>query len=492
MHLANINRMVSLIAALVALQSPPTFFDDPLKSQPYKAMRSGSHNKDDNSNDDSWRLPAGETITLLDAEGPGMVTHFWITIANNEYSWPSLLRLRVFYDGATSPSVDVPLGDFFATGWGRERDVNSLMVRNTSEGRAKNAYWKMPFKKHCKMTLTNEGTERSWLNYFQVDWRKYKSLPKDILYFHASYRQEFPHKKGPRYTILDTTGNGVYVGTVLNVIPNLPGWFGEGDEYFFVDGETEASLKGTGTEDFFTDAWGLHEHSGLYYGTTAAGGFQLGDRVSAYRWQIPDPVPFQKSLKLEIEDQGWVFQPDGKLVGSFVPRDDELSSVAFWYQRPFRTDLPAFPGGKARLPYGNATIVQPEKGIDSVSATGGKVEVQNEVFWGQNILFFKGEGAGSSVSIPLSVSEKGTWEVQALLLRSYDYGIYDVELDGKKVIENIDLYDKETRMPQGVVFGRIELTQGSHQLKFICKGKNSASTGYYFGCDQVVLSKIAR
>ena len=457
----------------------------------YKAYRQGSHNPDPKSNDDSKRLNGGNTLTLLDADGPGMVTHFWITIADSEYGWPRLLRLRVYYDGAKSPSVDVPLGDFFAVGHGREKDVNSLMVRNTSQGRAKNSYWQMPYLKHVTMTLSNEGARPAALTYWQVDYRKYRSLPKDILYFHALYRQELPAIAGRNYTLLDTKGRGKYVGTLLNVITNEDAWFGEGDDWFYVDGEKEASLAGTGTEDFFSDAWGLQDQQGLYTGTTASGGFSMGDRASAYRWQIADPIPFEKSLHAEIEHEGWTNKPDGSVHSSFEERPDDFSSVAFWYQTPFRTDLPDLPVGRARLPYGNATVIDAEALLPGVTSVQGSVEVQKGVFWEENIIFFQGKGEGATVTIPFYVSEAGRYEVMPTLLSSYDYGIYSAQLDGKAVGGTMNLYSSDVTMPQGYPLGRFDLTKGEHSLKFVCQGKSGQSGGFYFGVHQIVLSRTS-
>src|SRR6266536_2418598 len=113
----------------------------------FVAKRSSSNNADPDSNDDSKRPIPGETITLAELEGPGIVTHIWVTIAANEYGWPRLLRLRVYYDGSPEPSVDAPIGDFFAVGHGFERPVKSLMIRNSSDGRARNSYWPMPFRR---------------------------------------------------------------------------------------------------------------------------------------------------------------------------------------------------------------------------------------------------------------------------------------------------------------------------------------------------------
>ena len=477
---------------LLAAQNPSLIPDSLVLPAQYKAMRQGSHNPDPKSNDDSKHLQPGNTLTMMESDGPGMITHVWMTIADSEYAFTRLLRLRVYYDGSTKPSVDVPLGDFFAVGHGREKDVNSLMVRNTSQGRAKNCYWQMPYLKHVKMTLTNEGKRPSALTYFQVDYRNYKKLPKDILYFHAWYRQELPAIMGKNYTILDTKGRGQYVGTVLNVITNEGSWFGEGDEYFYVDGEKKASLEGTGTEDFFSDGWGLQDQQSLYAGTTAAGGFSMGDRVSAYLWQIANPVPFDKNLHVEIEHAGWTNKPDGSVHGSFDQRPDDFSSVAFWYQTPFRTDFEPVPVGEARWPFGNATVIDTEHLLPRVTAEGGSVEVQKGVFWEQNVLFFGAKDKGSSITVPFDVAEADHYEVMPTMLSSYDYGNYSVELDGKPVGGTINLYSSDVTMPQQYPLGRFDLTKGQHTLKFICQGKNGSSAGYYLGVHQIVLSKTSK
>ncbi len=484
--------MLSMVALLLATQAHLAMPDSLVLPAQFKAMRQGSHNPDPKSNADERRLNASETLTLIDANGPGMVTHMWLTIADSEYAWPRLLRLRVYYDGATSPSVDVPLGDFFATGHGREKDVNSLPVRCTSQGRAKNCYWQMPYLKHVRMTLTNEGMRPAALTYWQVDYRAYKSLPKDILYFHALYHQELPAVMGRNYPILDTKGRGQYVGTVLSVINNEDNWFGEGDEYFYVDGEKVASLAGTGTEDFFSDAWGLHEQQGAYYGTTAAGGFSLGDRASAYRWQLPDSVPFTKGLHVEIEHSGWTNTPSGKVHSGFEERPDDFSSVAFWYQTPFRTDLPQLPVGQARIPYGNATVIDTETLFPKVKVEKGNVEVQKGVFWEQNILFFSGTGKGASITIPFEVTEADRYEVMPTLISSYDYGNYTAELDGKPVGGAMNLYANDLLMPQGYPLGRFDLSKGEHVLKFTCTGQSGSSAGAFFGIHQIVLSKTSK
>jgi len=170
--------------------------------KPYSAHRVSSDNPNPSSNDDSKRILPGETLVMADLSGPGMVTHMWVTVADNEFAWPRLLRLRVYYDGYKTPSVDAPLGDFFGVGHGLERDLNSMMVRNSSFGRARNSYWPMPYRKSCRITVTNEGNRQASLYYYHVDYRKYAALPADMGYLHAYYRQERPARKGRYYEFL--------------------------------------------------------------------------------------------------------------------------------------------------------------------------------------------------------------------------------------------------------------------------------------------------
>src|SRR5450756_1718190 len=163
----------ALLSPVARAQSSVVGPIDPLRFSQLKdfvAERSSSNNPDPNSNDDSKRPIPGETVTLADLQGPGIITHIWITVAANEYGWPRLLRLRVYYDGSPEPSVDAPVGDFFAVGHGFERPVKSLMIRDSSDGRARNSYWPMPFRKSCRITVTNEGRRRVANVYYHVDW----------------------------------------------------------------------------------------------------------------------------------------------------------------------------------------------------------------------------------------------------------------------------------------------------------------------------------
>ena len=471
-----------------------------------EALRVSSNNRDPNSNDDSLRPIAGETATLADITGPGVINHIWLTVAANEYGWPRLLRLRVYYDDSPIPSVDAPVGDFFGVGHGFERSINSVMVRNSSSGRSRNSYWQMPFAKRIRITITNEGRRRVSNLYYHVDYRKVPSLPPDTAYFHARYRQALPTVAGKPYEILSVSGQGHYVGTVLNIVQNEAGWFGEGDEHVYVDGNPTAVIEGTGTEDYFNDAWSFRVGDSLYTGVPVADGTGVGARLGAYRWHVVDPIPFRQSLRLDIEHAGWTYGPDGSVRSAFEERADLFSSVAFWYQRAIAIDQPDVPYGAARLPIGNAQQIEVEARADDVKAEGGKASVQKDVFWSKDILFFEGSGPGAAVTIPFDVPADGRYELVAQLAHSPDYGAYVVELDGQSttsstVLEHepganagatgrIDAYFTETYVAEDHLIGWANLTSGRHTLRFVCVGKNSAATGHNFGIDTLVLARL--
>jgi hypothetical protein len=471
----------------------------------FTAHRSSSNNPDWASNDDSKRPIPGETIVLADLQGPGVITHLWVTIAANEYGWPRLLRLRVYYDGSATPSVDAPVGDFFAVGHGFERGVRSLLVRDSSDGRARNCYWPMPFRKACKVTITNEGRRRVSNLYYHVDWQKVPSLARSTPYFHARYRQALPAPSdGKPYEFLKVTGAGHYVGTVLSVVQAEVGWFGEGDDFFWVDGEKKPSIEGTGSEDYFNDAWGLHVDDGPYYGVTVADGTGLGSRMTAYRWHVLDPVPFTRSMKFEIEHKGWTYNPDGSVKSAFGERTDLMSSVAFWYQKGIAQDQPPVPYGAARLPQGNALQIEVESSLAQATAEKGKTSLVPDLFWSKDVVLFEAEGKGSRLEIPFEVPEDGDYEVYTELAQASDYGTYTVLLDGKppsstqlehepgadvRPQTQFDAYALETYVGAAYQVGWPRLTKGRHALTYLCLGKNAASSGYNLGVDNIVLAR---
>ena len=500
---------ILLTSAAVWTQTPDNDFLDGLglaKLKDYSSHRVSSGNRYVFSNDDSKRIMPGQTFVMADLTGPGMVTHIWLTIAQNEFGWPRLLRLRVYYDSYKTPSVDAPLGDFFAVGHGAERDVNSMMVRDSSFGRARNSYWPMPFRKSCRITLTNEGHRFVPMFYYHVDYRKYIWLPNDIGYFHAYYRQERPARSGYNYAFLDIKGTGHYVGTVLGVVQTQISWFGEGDDLFYIDGAHQPQIYGTGTEDYFNDAWDLRDASGPWTGTPIAEGELPGSRLSAYRWHVPDPIAFTKSIWAGIEHSGWTSNPDGSVRSGFEERPDNFSSVAFWYQRGVNEGLAEPPFGDERLPFGNAAQIPIENSIAEVTTEQGQASVLKDVDRAKYILYFRAQGVGSKMNVPIDVAEEGHYEIVAEIAEGPDYGDYIIQVDGQPT--NLDTRKPSTSeipLPGPEVFhnyltelyvardrtlGMFQLKPGRHILTFIVTGKDPHSVGYNLGINDVVLEKV--
>ena len=487
--------------------APFNLFDLP-RIKTFSAHRVSSENPFVRSNDDSKRIMPGETLAMADLRGPGVVNHIWITVADNEYAWPRLLRLRIFYDGKKTPSVDVPLGDFFGVGHGYERDLESLPVRNSSFGRARNSYWPMPFRQSCRITVTDEGNRPVTAFYYHVDWQEHVSIPADAAYFHGYYRQERPAVSGKNYEFLHVSGKGHYVGTVLNVIQSQVGWFGEGDDLFYVDGAQKPQIYGTGTEDYVNEAWGLRVSTGAWTGTPVAEGERVGARLTGYRWHVPDPVPFTKSLWAGIEHTGWTYNEDGTVRSGSEERPDYFSSTAFWYQKGVNEDLIEPPYGEARLPLGNAQQIAVEDSLAAVTSEKGKASVQREVDWGKDLLFFDAEGPGSRINVPLDILEKGSYEIVARIAQAPDYGDYYALLDGKPTnLDNRQAATSEIPSTGPEVFhnylpeiyvaldrplGWLDLERGRHTLSFVCVGRDGRSSGYNLGINDVVLERIPR
>jgi hypothetical protein len=298
------------------------------------------------------------------------------------------------------------------------------------------------------------------------------------------YRQEHPCVMGRNYLIADIAGRGHYVGTIQSVFHVSPGWYGEGDDFFFIDGEPEPRLRGTGTEDYFCDAWGFRQQDGPYYGTPLWEGFDTGDRGTAYRFHIVDPVPFASSLRVEIEHKGSQTFPDGKGDG-FIERDDLMSSVGLWYQAEPHKPWAALPPGLDRLPVREQVLLVGWKSVPSAKHSDHPIEVQpvGGVTDGKQ-LWFKPDSDQGWVEASFAVEKETQAALQVKLLHSWDYGTYRVRLDGQE-LATIDLFSADIK-PSGHKLGLRKLTAGAHTLRFECVGKAEKSKGYLLGLDALV------
>ena len=442
-----------------------------------RARRATSANPDWRRGQDDWTsVQPGQTLVMAELDGPGVITHVWNTINSQEAGHPRLLRLRIYWDGESEPSVDCPLGDFFAGGHGLDVPLDSLPVRVTANGRARNCYWPMPFAKSARVTLTNEG-RRGAAVYYQIDWRKLDALPADAAYFHAAYRQAFPAPAGENYRVADIAGRGHYVGTVLGVYSLAPGWWGEGDDFFFVDGESDPSLAGTGTEDYFGDAWGFVQQSGPYYGTPLVEDIkQPVSRQAAYRWHLPDPIPFDESLRVELEHRGVVRNAEGKIVSHTGDRPDDYSSVAFWYQVEPHKPFGELPPGYARLGFDETLTLEGAALVEASAATAGEITVEPHTHNAgrgvedvvvDTLRWTPGDdGVGATLTVALPPAEVPITGLLLSVRHMAGGGMFDVLIDGEPVGERIDLRSRSSVVTTMPLVLPAPLPPGEHVLEF--------------------------
>jgi hypothetical protein len=294
----------------------------------------------------SVAIKARTTFTLADIDGPGAIRQIWMTPAPLDRNRSFILRF--YWDGETDPSVEAPLGDFFACGWGKYCQINSLPVC-VNPGSAFNCYWTMPFHKKARITLENRD-ERDMTLYYQINYTL-GEVPADAACFHAQFRRVNKLAAKSVYTILDgVRGRGHYVGTYLAWEVHSPGWWGEGEIKFFFDGDKQfPTICGTGTEDYFCGSYNFENqetHRYQTFSTPYTGLAQVlppdvayvpGQRFGLYRWHIVDPVRFQKDLKVTIQALGW------QSGGRYLPLEDDIASVAYWYQAEPHAKFPPLP-----------------------------------------------------------------------------------------------------------------------------------------------------
>jgi hypothetical protein len=369
--MASAAALVSFSAAGAAASPTSAALDGPERGAPeelfamarlrnYKTRRSSSWDRS-GGNADEVPVEPGQSATLLDVTGAGVVTHLWFTINSEDRMHLKNLVLRAWWDGESTPSIEAPIGDFFGLGLGEYFTYQSALLA-VAPIKALNAYFQMPFANAARMTLTNEGKVRTDSLYFHIDYVTVPSLPADLGRFHAQYRQAAPCKAWtedwtneyvPRindrknltgegnYVFMEATGRGHFVGVTHAVEQNQEQWFGEGDDMIFIDGDTLPTINGTGTEDYYNGAWDFggqafaNMHQGAPYMVDAE---RLGGRYCLYRWHIESPITFEKSIRVTIES------------GHANHREDNFYSVAYWYQTEPHAAFPPMPAPEKRIP----------------------------------------------------------------------------------------------------------------------------------------------
>lgn len=450
------------------------------------------------SNFDNFSVEPGKTHVLLDEKGPGVITHIWITFLGPEpQPWAKQgsanhqeMLLRMYWDGDRQPAVECPVGDFFANCFGKRSEVISLPVI-VEDGDSYNCFWRMPFRKSARIEIENQSDKPISLLYYNIDWIKLDSLPKDTPYFYARYRQEYPARKGKDYVVLETKGKGHYVGTVLAVRTRSPAWFGEGDEKIYIDGEQVPSIWGTGTEDYFLSAWGLKKTSTPYFGVPFFDQWGIvGGRTSAYRWHINDPIVFKKGIKVTFEHYGWI-SPDENLEyksTSWNEREDDISSVAFWYQtgRPVFTE-PVPHARDRKLPNLDKIIVYARDFTEAKYHGDGDAVAQRLDFYEIPQMLYRAPSKENAwVEIPFEIQKKEPLRLLINATTSYDFGRYQAFLNGVKIGSVMDFYSENTDNKE---FHLLDFwpEPGKYTLRLECVGKNPRSEGYYLGIESVRL-----
>ncbi|WP_448634393.1 glycoside hydrolase family 172 protein [Pedobacter panaciterrae] len=287
-------------------------------------------------------VKSGETVTIAEMEGPGAIQQIWMTPTGN---WQFSI-LRFYWDDEKEPSIEAPVGAFFGMGWGEYAPLNSLPV-SVNPGSAFNCYWKMPFRKKCKITLENINPKDDMRLYYQVNYTL-TPVADDEAYFHAQYRRSNPNTTSVHTIIDGVKGKGQFVGLYMGLGVNNNGWWGEGEIKFFLDGDKEyPTIAGTGTEDYFCGSYNFDRggkyteystpYAGLHQVIRPDGTYKAQQRFGMYRWHIMDPIRFDKDLKVTIQDLGW---RDG---GRYLAQKSDIMTVAYWYQTEPHGNFPKFP-----------------------------------------------------------------------------------------------------------------------------------------------------
>jgi hypothetical protein len=489
-------RKHSLIVLAVLLAASTVAGQDLLRGlgqkQDYRSRRVSSYDRS-GGNRDSIVIEPGRTAVLAEIDGPAAIHHIWTTIAAEPFYGRKIV-LRIYWDDEKSPSVEAPIGDFFGVGHGLNRSFASLPITCSSEGRARNCYWYMPFRRSCRITVKNEGTRAVDAFYYYIDYRELTDLPAEAAYFHAQYRQEFPPAEGRDYRILEAEGAGHYVGCSLSVLQRAMGWWGEGDDRIRVDGEPKPSLHGTGSEDYFSDAWGMREGQSPFYGCPLQEeDFQAGSKATVYRFHIPDPVPFKKSIDVTIEH------------GHANDRHDFVSSVAYWYQAEPHRAFAAFPAAAERLPFAfepPESFVLPRWREETAGQAGAfadpaaglrltapRLASSLSSYYdasGARLPVLRTDGAadGTKAEFRFPVEVRDRYTVELHFLKSPAAGNLRVwaggMLDRSRSDEprgRLDGYAKEATMA-AVVLEDQRLKAGPNALTFEIAGKDTRSAGY--------------
>ncbi len=457
-----------VLVACFGCETPGTPVSGIATIVPRTTHRASSHDPTGGNRDSVGSFAPGTSCTLLDTDGPGCVTHIWMTVGifPNHTTWLRDLIVRMYWERSSVPSVEVPLGHFFALAHCKRYAVQSAAIAVGSNLSALNCYWPMPFHRHARIEIHNAGRRTiRWL-FYQVDYER-GPIAADQGLFHAAYHRRKQLRSqawegnttgADNYVILDTVGEGQYVGCVLAIDAAPGGWWGEGDDMIFVDDAERPTMLGTGSEDYFCNAWGFQTPFCYpYYGAPLlekqADGRTL---TTVYRWHIPDPVRFRKRIRVTIEH---IFNGSA---------ENDYASVAYWYQRhPVRRRDPLPPAAEdypRHLPVTtrpasydlDGTELEPELLARGVMARGISATLHEGYKDGG---WLRIEAPSRSVDVPVPVPAAGTYAISLKPVNHLVEGSVRIRLAGGEARTYEKRPGREHDVPR-IDLGRADATDG--------------------------------
>lgn len=429
-------------------------------------------------NHDYITIPAGQTATVLDVDGPGVIARIWMTVGSSDPYYMRRILIRMYWDGESYPSVEVPLGDFFGTGFGYKQ-YTSRFVGMSSGGFY--CYFPMPFNKSARIDIVNQTGIDIDSYYYNIDYQKLvQPFDSTVGYFHAWWHRVIRTTSRDNYVILDAEGHGQFVGCNLNLQGydgNL--WFLEGDEMIYVDGESKPSVNGTGTEDFFNSGWYFNhgEFSAPYHGLILKD--DSTSRIAAYRFFVGDAVPFEKSIRVTIEH------------GTENTEAADYSSTAYWYQSEPHRPFPAMLKPSLRIPL---RVAVPNGAVEADSLSLNQTSLKSEVedmsdlgadWSGSKQLKVAASKSGDAFVLNVPVKEPDIYSVRVYYTKGGDYGNTNVICAGKRV-GRIDGYSQAVIPGGAITLRHLRTDRDFIRLLFVSAGKNEASKGYSLGLDAFV------
>ncbi len=429
-------------------------------------------------NNDMITIAAGKEAKILQVQGPGIITRIWFRIDSNDPYFLRRILLKMYWDNEDNPSVEVPLGDFFGSGFAYRQYVTPYLGMSSG---GYTCFFPMPFEDMARIVIVNETEQELKGFYYQIDYQKLESpISTDVGYFHAYWHRDSNTDYDSNYTILNTKGRGHIVGVNMS-IQSYDGTFSflDGDEKVFVDGEKKPSIHGTGTEDYFSSGWYFNkgEYAGPYNGLVLKDD-SLG-RISAYRFHILDPIPFKKSINFTIEH------------GFNNTEVADYSSTVYWYQVEPHVKFPPMIRSGLRVPL---RLIPPTDMLEAEKLTFNLGKIRSKIMdmsdygaeWGGSKQLLIESGPKDEFSLNLNRLEETSYDIRIYYTRGPEYGNVDVFLEAEKVGQ-IKGYAPFIQ-PGGYlsISNFINLYNGLN-LQFAVAGKDSLSGGYFIGLDGIKL-----